>query len=189
MALAVSGLTVELREVVLRDKPQELVAISAKATVPVLVHGQDKILDESLDIMRWALAQNDPQNWLSGIGDNLISDNDGPFKHALDRYKYPHRYGLVDGLEFRNEALVYVQRLDQLLSKKPYLGDKAMNFTDVAIFPFIRQFVATDRHWFESQPLTQVKNWLAEHLNSMLFETTMRRYPQWTASSPHIYFP
>jgi glutathione S-transferase len=189
MAVAVSGLTVELREVVLRDKPPELLAISPKATVPVLVTSDGDIVEESLDIMRWALAQNDPQNWLSAIDEDLISANDGPFKLALDRYKYPHRYDLTDGETFRGEALVHLQRLNQILLDKPYLCGGSVNLTDIAIFPFVRQFAATDRFWFDGQPLCGIKKWLDELVNSMLFETIMQRYPQWNASSPQIWFP
>jgi glutathione S-transferase len=189
MAVAVSGLIVELREVVLRDKPSELLAISPKATVPVLVTGDGDVLEESLDIMRWALAQNDPKNWLSDIDEDLISANDGPFKQALDRYKYPHRYGLPDGEAFRGEALVHLQRLNQILLDKPYLGGGSVSLTDIAIFPFVRQFAATDRLWFDGQPLCGIKKWLDGLVNSTLFETIMQRYPQWNASSPQIFFP
>jgi glutathione S-transferase len=189
MAVAVSGLIVELREIVLRDKPPELLAISPKATVPVLVTCDGEVLEESLDIMRWALAQNDPQNWLSDIDEDLISANDGPFKQALDRYKYPHRYGLPDGETFRGEALVHLQRLNQILLDKPYLGGASVSLTDIAIFPFVRQFAATDRVWFDGQPLSGIKKWLDDLVNSTLFENSMQRYPQWNASSPHIYFP
>ncbi|WP_281346870.1 glutathione S-transferase [Sphingorhabdus profundilacus] len=189
MAVAVSGMNVELREVVLRDKPPELLAISSKATVPVLVKNDGEIIDESLDIMRWALAQNDPEGWLSVIDEDLISANDGPFKQALDRYKYPHRFGLADGLDSREEALVHVQRLNQILSEKPYLGGRTASLTDIAIFPFIRQFAATDRIWFDGHPLDGIKKWLGELVNSTLFDTMMRRYPQWNASSPLTYFP
>lgn len=189
MALAVSGMNVELREVVLRDKPPELLAISAKATVPVLVTCDGDIIDESLDIMRWALAQNDPQNWLSDTNEDLISAIDGPFKMALDRYKYPHRYGLTDGLAFRSEALVHLLRLDQILHDQPFLGGDSANFTDIAIFPFVRQFAETDRVWFDEQPLSRINEWLDAHVNSVLFEIIMRRYPQWDGSSHLIYFP
>ena len=189
MAVAVSGLIVELREIVLRDKPPELLAISPKATVPVLVTCDGEVLEESLDIMRWALAQNDPQNWLSDIDEDLISANDGPFKQALDRYKYPHRYGLPDGETFRGEALVHLQRLNQILLDKPYLGGASVSLTDIAIFPFVRQFAATDGFLFDNQPLSGIKKWLDDLVNSTLFENSMQRYPQWNASSPHIYFP
>ena len=189
MALAVSGMNVELREVVLRDKPPELLAISPKATVPVLVTCDGDVIDESLDIMRWALAQNDPQNWLSDNNEELISANDGPFKMALDRYKYPHRYGLTDGLAFRSEALVHLQRLNQILHDHPFLGGDSPSITDFAVFPFVRQFAETDRVWFDEQPLSRITNWLDAHLNSALFEIIMRRYPQWDGSSHPTSFP
>ena len=101
MAIAVSGVSVELREVVLRDKPAEMLAASPKGTVPVLLLFSGKVIDESLDIMRWMLGQNDPQNWLTEGGDALIAENDGRFKTALDAYKYPNKHGVTDPAEPR----------------------------------------------------------------------------------------
>ncbi len=189
MAIAVSGVQVELREVVLRDKPPELIAASAKATVPVLLLPDGEVIDESLDIMRWALGQNDPENWLAQSDYELISANDGPFKQALDRYKYPHRYNLTDGTEYRDAALMHLVSLNERLSAAPYFGGDRKSMTDVAIFPFVRQFAATDQTWFDALPLPALQAWLAGLVSSDLFSQIMTRYPQWTAGAGSIYFP
>jgi glutathione S-transferase len=150
MAVAVSGVKVEMREIVLRDKPPEMLAASPKGTVPVLVMPNGDVIDESLHIMRWALAQNDPEVWLAHTDTDLIATNDGPFKAALDRYKYPHRYGLSDGLEHRDTGLEYLQNLDQILRNQAFLDGTNRGFTDIALFPFIRQYAATDKLWFDA---------------------------------------
>jgi glutathione S-transferase len=189
MAIAVSRVQVELREVVLRDKPPELVEASAKATVPVLVLTDGVVIDESLDIMRWALGQNDPEGWLAADGAGLIIQNDGPFKAALDRYKYPHRYGLESGETYRDEGLAILVELDGRLQNQPYLSGQMLGLTDIAIFPFIRQFAATDQTWFGAQPLPHLHRWLDQLLSSHLFARIMLRYPQWKAGDAPTIFP
>ncbi|MEP7349058.1 MAG: glutathione S-transferase [Sphingorhabdus sp.] len=189
MAVAVSGVTVVLREVVLRDKPPELIADSPKATVPVLVLPDGRVIDESLDIMRWALGQNDPEGWLSGDDIALVATNDGPFKAALDRYKYPHRYGLTDGLEYRADGMIILASLDQRLSNGYYLTGTNKGLADIAIFPFVRQFAATDQHWFDGQPLPRLHNWLGRMISSPIFERVMHRYPRWVAGDQKTLFP
>lgn len=189
MAIAASGVGVELREVVLRDKPPEMIAVSPKGTVPVLLLGDGHVVDESLDIMRWALAQNDPENWLAHADAGMIVANDGPFKHALDRYKYPHRYGLADGLEHRDAALKHLSDLNDILAAQPYLGGSAPAFTDIALFPFVRQFAATDPLWFDALPLPALHAWLNGLLVSDLFGQIMTRYPKWTAGDETTVFP
>lgn len=189
MAVAVSGIGVELREVVLRDKPPELLAASAKGTVPVLVLPDGHVIDESLDVMRWALKQNDPDDWLAGEDTALIATNDGPFKHALDRYKYPHRYALDDNTPFRNAGLAWLIELEQRLGNTPYLTGEQLRMTDIALMPFVRQFAATDRAWFEAQAIPQVQLWLTRLINQPLFEAIMRRYPQWHEGGAGVDFP
>lgn len=189
MAVAVSGVKVELREVVLRDKPQELVEASSKATVPVLVSANGMVVDESLDIMRWALGRNDPEGWLESGDGRLIEQNDGPFKAALDRYKYPHRYELADGIDHRDEGLVILHDLDASLRENTFLGGERRGLTDIAIFPFIRQFAATDQTWFDAQPLPALHRWLCDLLTSDLFASIMRRYPGWQAGDEPTIFP
>jgi glutathione S-transferase len=189
MAIAVSGVKVELLEVVLRDKPPELIEASPKATVPVLVLPDGEVIAESLDIMRWALGKNDPENWLTGDDAGLIEQNDGPFKATLDRYKYPHRYGLEDGTEHRDDGLNFLYQLDARLGEYSFLAGETPGITDIAIFPFIRQFAATDQAWFDAQPLPGLHRWLDHHLASDLFANIMQRYPRWQAGDPPTIFP
>jgi glutathione S-transferase len=189
MAIAVSGVQVELREVVLRDKPLEMLEMSPKGTVPVLVLSDCTVLEESLDIMRWALGQNDPEGWLAHVDDELIAANDDPFKHALDRYKYPHRYDLADGLAHRDLALTHLTVLNERLQTTPFIGGVQVGFTDIALFPFVRQFVATDREWFATQRLGAVQRWLDVLVESALFASIMTRYLQWHAGDAPTQFP
>ena len=179
MAIAASGVQVELREVVLRDKPSEMLEVSPKGTVPVLALPDRKVLEESIEIMHWALGQNDPENWLAYVDDAFILANDGPFKHALDRYKYPHRYGLRDGLEHRDEGLSFLTRLNGALYDVRFLGGEQRGFNDIALFPFVRQFAATDRAWFDDLPMPALQRWLGDLMRSELFAHSMTRYPQW----------
>lgn len=178
LALAVSETAVEHREVKLRDKPAEMLAASPKGTVPVLVLPDGRVIDESLDIMRWALARNDPEDWLSGDDPTLIAANDGAFKHHLDRYKYPDRYP-ADGVDHRAAALAMLERLEARLDAHPYLGGARFGLTDAAILPFVRQFAAVDRDWFAAQDLPRVQAWLEAFLGSGLFAQVMVAREQW----------
>jgi glutathione S-transferase len=171
MALAVSGAAHEIREVKLRDKPAAMLAASPKGTVPVLVLPDGQVIDESLDIMRWALARNDPEHWLDGDDTALIAANDGPFKHHLDRYKYPDRHA-SDPLEHRAQGLALLADLDARLRRHAYLCGETRTLTDAAILPFVRQFAAVDRAWFDAQ-LPALQRWLAEGLASPLFAEIM----------------
>jgi glutathione S-transferase len=188
MAVAVSGVQVELREVVLRDKPAEMLEISPKGTVPVLLLPNGQVIEESLDIMRWALDRNDSESWLAHVDEDLIADNDGRFKQALDRYKYPHRYNLPDGLEHRDAALVHLEKLNDRLTDCAFLGGAKRGFTDIALFPFVRQFAATDQAWFNAQPLPALQSWLTSLIQSELFAAIMARYPQWKAGDAPMLF-
>jgi glutathione S-transferase len=189
MAVAVSGVQLELREVALREKPSEMLEISPKGTVPVLVLPDGEVLDESLDIMRWALQQSDHENWLADVDAGLIAANDGSFKQAIDRYKYPYRYDLPDGLTHRDEALQHLKELDARLTDAAFLGGSDRGFTDIAPFPFVRQFAATDQAWFDALPLPALQRWLAVMVQSELFASIMTRYPQWKAGIPATTFP
>ena len=152
LALAVSGTRGELREVRLSAKPQAMLAASPKGTVPVLVLPGGTVLDESLDIMRWALTNRDPEGWLARDDAGLIAMNDGPFKHDLDRYKYPERYG-VDAGAHREGGLAFLREIDRRLAHTAQLCGAARGLTDAAIMPFVRQFAAVDREWFGALPL------------------------------------
>ena len=182
MALLVSGSVCEIREVKLRDKPAELIAASAKATVPVLVLPEGRVIDESIDIMRWALARNDPEAWLAGDDAALIATNDGAFKYHLDRYKYPDRYP-ADGVDHRACGLALLTELERRLAGSAYLCGETRSLADAAMVPFVRQFAATDRDWFDAQALPMVQRWLAEWLASALFAETMVVRPVWRPPS------
>jgi glutathione S-transferase len=174
LALAVSGTLCELHEVKLSDKPAALLAASPKATVPVLVLPDGKVLEESLDIMRWCLSRNDPEAWLQRDDPALIATNDGPFKHDLDRYKYPHRHG-SDSVAHRTSGSAFLHELDARLANGGQLCGAERGLADMAIMPFVRQFAATDRAWFDAQPLPHLQRWLAGHLESDLFTAIMAR--------------
>jgi len=178
MALLISGQTCVLREVALRAKPAEMVAASAKATVPVLVLPDGRVIDESLDIMRWALALNDPEDWLGADDPALVAENDGPFKQHLDRYKYPERHG-ADPAEHRALGMGFLASLEARLAGRSNLCRETRSFPDIAIMPFVRQFAATDQAWFEGQSLPSLKAWLAGHQESPLFLQAMLRLPPW----------
>lgn len=171
MTLAYAGVDYELREVVLRNKPQALLDISPKATVPVLQLPNGKVLDESLQIMYWALAQQDDQHWLNSEypddATQLIEHNDGQFKYYLDRYKYANRYPQYSMQHYRQQAEVFLQMLQQRLAVSSFLFGEQISLADVAIVPFIRQFASVDLDWFQ--------HWLT----SPLFLSVMQKYPAW----------
>ncbi|MBX7483315.1 glutathione S-transferase [Qipengyuania qiaonensis] len=182
MALSVSGARHEHREVVLRDKPVQMLEASPKGTVPVLVTDDGQVIEESLDIMRWALALHDPENWLQHDDAALVERNDGSFKHHLDRYKYSTRYANADPEEHRGAALRILGHLEQRLTESAYLCADKRGFADIAIFPFIRQFANADREWFDAQELPKLQDWLADLVGSDLFERVMQKHPQWKAA-------
>ena len=179
MALWVAGVKVELREVKLAAKPPALLAASPKATVPVLVLTDGTVIDESLTIMRWALAQHDPEGWLAGDDLALIAANDGPFKHHLDRAKYPGRYDDDGTTDHRAAALALLAPLETRLAQARYLCGEARSFTDIALFPFIRQFAAIDPEWFAAQPMPRLQAWLDGLLASDLFAAIMPKFAPW----------
>ncbi len=195
LALASSGLSYELREVSLRNKPTELLAASPKGTVPVLVLPGGQVIDESLDVMQWALQQHDPENWLRpSHGDRdamlaLIAANDGAFKPHLDRYKYPNRYanehrsnlpGFAES--HRAAAAIWLTSLQQRLHRHAWLfGDQA-SLADMAVLPFVRQFAHTDAPWFAAQPWPELQAWLAGFEASRLYLTVMERQAPWTGT-------
>jgi len=195
LAIMVSGRQVQLREVLLRNKPQEMLDISPKATVPVLQLVDGTIIEESLEIMLWALHNNDPQQILSSDKSKhaqmlaLIADNDGEFKHNLDRYKYGNRYENVDPLHHRKAAVQFLQSLDELLQRSTYLFGEKPSLADIAIFPFVRQFAGVDRNWFEQSAPEAVQIWLSKWLASKQFCAVMHKYPAWLATDQAVLFP
>ena len=195
MGLSIAGVPVQVREVVLRDKPTEMLEASPKGTVPVLLTSSGDIVDESLDVMRWALAQNDPEGWLDADPDTtheLIARNDGPFKRALDRYKYPNRYSdedLVPGAA-RASGLEILQDLDaRITAQGGQLVRAERSLADIAIFPFIRQFAHTDMDWFNAQDLPALQAWLEGHKQSSLFKGVMKKYAQWSPGADEPILP
>lgn len=180
LALMISGVRFGLREVKLSAKPQAMLDVSAKGTVPVLVVPGGTVIDESLDIMRWALGQHDPEGWLALDDASLVATNDGAFKHALDRYKYPERYD-GDAFVHRGQGLAFLEVLDRRLSDAGQLCGPQRGLADAAIMPFVRQFAAVDRAWFDALPLPHVQQWLASHLSSDLFDRIMLRFAPWVA--------
>lgn len=188
LAMLASGTVCEIREVKLAAKPAELIAASPKATVPVLVLPDGQVIDQSLGIMRWALGRNDPEGWLTRTDDALIAANDGPFKHHLDRYKYPDRHG-SDAMAHRAEGVKLLAALEDRLAAAAWLCGHAPGLADVAIMPFVRQFAQTDRPWFDAQPLSHVRNWLARLRTAPSFAATMIRLQPWQAGDAPILFP
>ena len=191
MALVASGAEVMLREVLLKDKPAELLAASPKATVPVLVLSDGRVVEESLDVMQWALEYRDPLNWLEGeaLESDWISACDGDFKHWLDRYKYSERYPEHTAEDYRQKAETFVQKLEDWLSVSDWVGGDAANAVDVALFPFIRQFAGVDPSWWQQAPYPKVRLWLENWLNSALFSAIMAKYPRWESGQPGERFP
>jgi glutathione S-transferase len=185
LAIAVSGVCVEHREVALSNKPQAMLAISPKGTVPVLQLVDGRVIEESLDIMLWALALNDPQRWLQGekslpdAAKELIDTNDGPFKFWLDRYKYADRYPDYPAEHYRQQAEEFLQHLESLLGVQEYLLGAHLSIADMAIFPFIRQFAAVDKAWFAASDYGRLQRWLDEQLVSELFSEVMVKRDCW----------
>jgi glutathione S-transferase len=188
LALAVSCTRYEVREVSLRAKPAEMLAASSKGTVPVLVLPDGEVIDESLEIMRWALTGCDPEGWLQRDDPALICANDGSFKQDLDGYKYPDRHA-ADPLDHRQRGLAFLQELEGRLTLSTQLCGSTRGMTDAAIVPFVRQFAAIDPEWFAAQPLPQLRSWLQDHLNSGLFQSIMSRVPHWTPGNLPTHFP
>lgn len=187
LAVASAGIEVELREILLREKPEAFLAASPSGTVPSLVT-EAGVVDESLDVMIWALEQNDPESWLRmpREGFDWIARADGPFKHALDRTKYANRYPGVDPDAERVAASVFLGELDAQICdwifEKPSLAD-------FAILPFVRQFAFIDKEWFDAQPWPRLQAWLERFLVSDRFGHVMGKYPQWREGDAPVCFP
>ena len=170
MSIVRTNFQVELREVILRDRPEHMMEVSPKGTVPVLLLDDGDVIEESLEIMQhvldWTLSEEE-QHW--------ISRNDDEFKFHLDRYKYPNRYEGVDEAEQRTLASAYLMDLDERLASKTAIGESLSD----ALFPFVRQFANHDRDWFDVQPWTNVLEWLANNLESEAFKLCMKKHKQW----------
>lgn len=186
LAIGAAHLRVELREVVLRDKPDAFLSASPSGTVPCLLHGQ--VIDESLDIMKWALGQHDPHQWLDipDSGHAWIARTDGPFKHALDRTKYAGRYPNEDPAQHLADACAFLSELDGDLDTWLFATS---SLADYAILPFVRQFAFIDKPWFDAQPWPDLQAWLGRFLASPEFAAIMTKYPQWHEGDETVFFP
>lgn len=190
LSIASARLEVELREIILRDKPAEMLAASPKGTVPVLI--ADRLVEESLDVMHWALGQSDPEGLMQDLTDEahtLISDCDGSFKTALDRTKYAVRYPDLDASESRAEAAAFIETLDTILNGKPWLFGDNPSLADLAILPFVRQFAHTDLEWWDAQAFRHAQGWLANFKTSDRFKSIMTKYTPWKAGDDVVLFP
>jgi glutathione S-transferase len=192
MALRYAEVEYELREIYLKNKPAEMLAISPKGTTPVLQLTDGRVLEESLDIMYWAEEQRDSlQDAYRRVGWNrmpeisrqwgkkLIAINDLEFKQALDRYKYANRFPEATQETYRTEAETFLQTLENSLSQHSFLIGDRMTLIDIAIFPFIRQFAQVDLAWFQSTPYKHLQAWLCRHEESLLFQNVMLKVPVW----------
>lgn len=195
LAIAYAGINYEHREVRLREKPDALLEASPKGTVPVLVLPDGRVLEESLDIMYWAVKQNDPNSWLPTSLEQevqvkaLLDENDGPFKHNLDRYKYPDRYPeeAQSAEYFRDRCVETLNKLEVLLKKNTCLIGDTPTFVDFALFPFIRQFARHDLDWFNQSLITRVKEWFHCFSESKLFLSVMKKYKPWQLQDSPIF--
>ena len=180
LAIAASGVSVAMHEVDLLAKPAAMLACSPKGTVPVLQLVDGRVIDESLDIMRWALSINDTLGWLRGDGDGpdaraLLAENDGNFKRDLDRYKYAGRFPEYPAAHYRAQAETFLAVLDEHLAKHDNLLREQISMADMAIVPFVRQFAYVDRDWFYASPYRHLMAWLDRHLASELFNAVMQK--------------
>lgn len=185
LALQVSGVAHELREVRLRDKPAAMLAASPKGSVPVLVLPDGRVIDESWDIMVWALRTHDPAAWLGRhevwikAAAHLVDMNDGAFKHALDQYKYADPAAATLKTQARAAGEWFLQQLETRLEAHACLLDEAFSIADAAILPFVRQFAGVDAEWFDTAPYPRLRAWLHRGVESSLFAQVMQKYPVW----------
>lgn len=186
MAIHYAGVKTILREVVLSDKPREMLQLSPKATVPVLVLEDGEVLDESIDILFWALGISDEDGWLGSLdkhnlelAKDLIIENDNEFKTHLDHYKYAERFPQQPMEEYREQGETFIKKLDQYLQQHDYLLGNQLSLCDVAVFPFVRQFAYVDFPWFEQTAYPRLQRWLQQLIDSALFAAVMKKNPAW----------
>ncbi len=196
MALFISNITCELREVKLSNKPSEMLSLSSNGTVPVLLLEDGSVIDESLDIMFWALEKNDTnslfRDYMINEAENkkFLNMIDIDFKYALDRYKYPNRYDNVDPIMYREICHNILIGINDKINENNYIYGKYLSFIDIATLPFIRQFRIADPSWFDNEmPQTKIKNWLTNFLNLPIFRQIMTKYPEWVNEKEQFFFP
>jgi glutathione S-transferase len=186
-ALIYAHIDVEIREIELRSKPRSMLELSPKGTVPVLLTQNHSVIDQSIDIMYWALAQHDPEAWLPEKDSpqrvdmqKWVEINDGPFKQLLDQYKYPERFPELARTQVLESAMnLYLLPLNQILENKDFLLGEKISMLDIALFPFVRQFAASDSKKFHELPLKKLSEWLNFFILSDLFHQAMAKYPVW----------
>ena len=192
MAIHISGQKCELREVLLRNKPPSMLEYSAKGTVPVLILQDGNVIDESLDVIDWALNLNDPDDWQRSKDTKktkeLIKINDGEFKYHLDRYKYSKRYDNEDPEFHRKKCLKFIESINNELNNSKYIFDDNISYADIVLLPFIRQFRIADIEWFDSLPYNNLKKWLSGFLDSTLLNSIMKKYDLWKEGDKSIVF-
>ena len=175
MALVSAQIQCDVVEVDFKNKPDHMLEISPKGTVPVLQTSDGKVIDESLDIIQWALENNDPDDLLIADATVLIEENDGPFKAALDRYKYPNRFSGEDCSRVRDDGEAFLKKLNDILEGSNFLVESRLTMADISIFPFIRQFANVDRPWFDNLPYEPLQNWLSKNIESDLFQHIFKK--------------
>ena len=194
MAIYQANIKCEYREVLLKDKPASMISLSSKGTVPVLLTPDDLIIDQSLDVMLWALHQDDPDDWLNedgSLGQSLVERNDNEFKYYLDRYKYHVGYPEYSQEYYRDKTRDYLDQLEKCLNDNQGAALTAdhMSFSDVSIFPFIRQFANVDLDWFKSSSYQLLNCWYNKIEQSDLFKDCMKKHKQWSPEQSPVYFP
>lgn len=197
LGIVFSELRVELREIVLKNKPAQMLAISPKGTVPVLelveTDGSSRrVIEESRDILQWALEQHDPQAVLDvepASAQALIEQNDNEFKHWLDRYKYSDRYPELSQLEYRERGELFLQVLETLLAKHRYLLGNTISSADIGIMPFVRQFAHVDQEVFYQLPYPHLQQWLRDWLQHLAFQQVMVKFQAWQEGDQAVVFP
>ena len=190
LAIQSSGIKVQLREITLRDKAPEFLASSSKGTVPVIVT-HSRVIEESYEVMRWALKQADPEGWLKmpNEGYGWISRNDGPFKAALDHLKYSVQFPNMDINLEREKAVNFLYDLNSQISDNPWMFGKSCSLADMAILPFVRQISNVNRDWFVSQDWQNLHRWLTAFVTSTQFNSIMSKYEKWVLGNPIVVFP
>lgn len=195
MAIKTSGIPVHLREIELRNKPQAMLQCSAKGTVPVLVLADGSVIDESRDVMTWALSINDPEQWLPKQNqalyaeiNSLLDVNDFAFKSHLDHYKYADRYPEFPETYYRTQGEQFIADLEDRLNKQQFLAGDRASMADIGIFPFIRQFANVDADWFYQSRYRKLQHWLDSFLKSQAFNVVMDKYKPWTEEAEPLVF-
>ena len=192
-AIRSSKIIVEIREIKLQEKPSEFLKLSPKGTVPVLITNSGEVLEESLDIIYWALNKNDPHKWLAkGKLENqeiikLLDDLENKFKPNLDKYKYPSRFSGVDQFFHRDKNLSFLKKLNSYLKNNKSLNCEHLSLLDYAIFPFVRQFRNVDQDWFDKLNFIFLNKWINQIIDSKNFSSIMKKFKKWEPNDVPIY--